>query len=300
MRLVSGAPLIAALLLTGCTLSPLARQTAAFSSATSFVVDNSEDAFRSAVRRNDRVQSALLVARYDTQPMDPHAIKHLIDAEGLRTRRTVLDGLRSYAQTVADLAGGVSSKQLDDASAAVGSNLVSLGSAVSATTPVGIAITPEQANGASTAMKALGEFLISRKINGSLPKTIEAMDPSVDALCKLLLDDIAVLRRQSGNDYEVLLMEQDAFIRHAGKDLQPIERRAEIERLPQILAEKQAADDMLADLERCVRQLALTHHALAAAAGKKDAPSLTARIAELSATGQRLASYYQSLPTATS
>jgi hypothetical protein len=48
-----------------------------------------------------------------------------------------------------------------------------------------------------------------------------------------------------------------------------------------------------------VKELALTHHALAAGAGRKDAASLHARLAELRASGQRLARYYYSLPTET-
>jgi len=45
-----------------------------------------------------------------------------------------------------------------------------------------------------------------------------------------------------------------------------------------------------------VRQLALTHHALAVAATTKDAPSLDARIADLRGAGERLADYYLALP----
>src|SRR5262252_1079025 len=111
------------LLLTGCSLSPLARRTAAFSSATGQVVDNSENAYRAAVRLNDEAQASMLVARYDSpQPMDPHSIRHLIDSKGLQTRTEVLDGLRTYAHTIADLASGVSSPNLDAAAASVGTN----------------------------------------------------------------------------------------------------------------------------------------------------------------------------------
>ncbi|WP_157467296.1 hypothetical protein [Edaphobacter aggregans] len=286
------------LLLTGCSLSPLARRTAAFSSATSLVVDNSENAYRAAVRLNDEAQASLLVARYDSaQPMDPHSLRHLIDPQDLEARTEVLDGLRTYARTIADLSSGVSSSRLDDAAAAVGANLQKMGSALTAATPIGFKITPQEANAASTALKALGEFLTSQKVKSSVPKIIQEMDPNIEAITNLLLSDIAILRDQSGRDYEQLLTQQDSFIRHAGKDLSPTDRRAEIQRLPQILARKQATDDMLAELADCVKQLALTHHALAAAATSKDAPSLEARITDLRAIGSRLASYYESLPT---
>jgi hypothetical protein len=298
-HLVPGAPFFLVLLLTGCVLSPLARHTADFSSATALVTDNSENAFRAAVRLNEQAQASLLVARYDTNPIDPHSLKPLIDARGLAVRSEILDGLRAYATQLADLAGGVSSQPLDDAASAVGGNLMKLSTAISAATPVGITISPQQANASSTALKALGEFLIAHKVRSSVPKVIEEMDPSIDAITKLLLSDVSILRDQAGMDYEQLLMQQDSFIRHAGKDLSPTERRAEIQQLPRILAARQTTDDMLADLEKTLKELALAHHAMAAAAGKKDAESLHARLVELRASGLRLARYYNALPVET-
>jgi len=293
---VSGVPFVFVLLLAGCSLSPLARHTAEFSTATSLVVDNSENAYRAAVRLNDQAQASMLVARYDSpQPLDPHALKHLIDPQGLAARTEVLGGLHAYAQTIADLASGVSSSKLDDAAASVGANLVQMGGAVSAATPIGIDITPQQANAVSTALKALGDFLVSRKVKSSVPKVIQEMDPSVEAICNLLTSDIAILRDQSGRDYEQLLAQQDSFIRHAGPTLSATERREEIQKLPQIILSKQATEDMLADLAESVKKLALCHHALAAAATAKDAQSLDARLADLRASGERLSRFYYSL-----
>jgi hypothetical protein len=107
------------------------------------------------------------------------------------------------------------------------------------------------------------------------------------------------MRRQSALVYEQLLTQQDMFIRKSGSALSPIERRAEIEKLPGILASKQSTDDMLADLQNCLTQLALTHHALAAAAQNSNAASLQQRIADLHAAAERLARFYFSLPTTT-
>jgi hypothetical protein len=282
--------------LAGCSLSPLARNTADFSSATSLVVNNTENAYRAAVRLNEDAQASLLVARFDTaQPMDPHSIRPLIDEKGLKARSDVLDGLRVYAQTIADLASGVSSPKLDEAAAACGSNLKSLGDALAASTPIGISITSTEANAASTALKALGDFLVNRQIKSSVPKVIRDMDPDVDALSKLLSNDIEILRDQAGRDYEQILAQQDGFIRHAGSSLMGGERRTEIQRLPRILASKKATDDMLIDLQASVHKLAVTHHALAAAASIKDSSSLQARIADLRASAEGLATFYESI-----
>jgi hypothetical protein len=283
--------------LAGCSISPLARNTAEFSSAASLVVDNTQNAYRKAVRINEDAQASLLVARFDTDhPMDPHSIRPLIDPKGLETRTKVLDGLRTYAQTIADLASGVSSPKLDEAATACGSNLKSLGDALASSTSIGINVTSAEANATSTALKALGDFLVNRQIKSSVPKVIKDMDPTVEALAKLLISDIDILRDQSGRDYEQILAQEDGFIRHAGSSLSPIERRSEIQRLPRILASEKATDDMLADLKDSIRKLAETHHALAVAAASKNSSSLHARIADLRASAEQLADFYDSLP----
>jgi hypothetical protein len=283
-------------LLAGCSLSPLARNTASFSSAASLVVDNTQNAYRTAVRLNEEAQASLLVARFDSaQPMDPHSIRPLIDDKGLKTRTEVLNGLQAYAQTIADLSNGVSSPKLDEAAAACGANLKSLGDALATSTSIGINVSATEANAASTAFKALGDFLVNRQVRSSVPKVIHEMAPHIEALANLLSSDITTLRDQSGRDYEQLLAQQDSFIRHAGSSLSATERRAEIERLPRILARKQATDDMLGELQTSVRKLAETHHALAVSATSKDSLSLQARIADLRASAEGLATFYQSL-----
>ena len=294
------------LILAGCaTSAPLARHTADFSSATSLVVDNSENAYRAAVRLHDQEQAAIAVAKYDTdKPWDPHSLKPLIDSKGLQARSEVLGGLKAYAQSLADVTNGVDSPQLHAAAASVGTNLQSLGKSInsissdaSSSSTAPSLISPEEANAASTAFKALGDYLVSRKIKSGVPKVIRDMDPQIEAIAQLLVSDIAVIRRQSANDYEQLLTQQDMFIRKSGSALSPTDRRAEIEKLPALLASKQSTDDMLADLQNCLTQLAQTHHALAAAAQNNNADSLQQRIADLHAAAERLASFFFSMHT---
>lgn len=292
--------LLPLLLIVGCaaTSTPLARHTADFSGATSLVVDNSENAYRTAVRLHDQEQAAAAVAKYDSdKPWDPHTLKPLINAQGLQARSDVLDGLKAYAQSLADVTNGVDSPQLNAAATSVGTNLQAMGQTTDPTTGVTAGfITPEEANAASTAFKALGDYLVSRKIKSNVPKVIRDMDPQIAAITVLLNNDIAVIRRQSANDYEQLLTQQDTFIRKSGSALSPTERRAEIEKLPGILASKQSTDDMLAYLQSCLTQLALAHNALATAAQNSNADSLQQRIADLRAAAERLARFYFSLP----
>lgn len=290
--------LVLLVLLAGCSVSPLARHTAAFSSVTNLVVDNSENAYRAAVRLHDREQIVAAVARYDTDPTwDPHTIqiKHLIDDQGLVVRGQVLNGLKLYAQSLSDLTNNINSERLDAASASVGSNLMSLSKNIRNVSSGGFTISQMQANLVSTAIDELGHYLVGKKVKSQVPTIIKNMDPTVESICQLLNDDISILRRQSHNDYEQLLVQQDSFIRHA-QGLSAIERRAEINKLPQILADQQTTDDMLADLQGTLSKLALTHHALAAAAQNNNPESLRDRLAELEAAAQRLSKFYFSLP----
>ena len=285
----------------GCSVSPLAKHTAEFSTATNAVVDNSENAYRAAVRLHDDEQISAAVQKYDTnQPWDPHNIKHLIDARGLDARTNILDGLKTYAQTLADVTNGGQSDSLDASATSLGTNLQQMSATFnpdSSVPPSGFSITPVQANAVSTALKALGDYLASKKVKSAVPTIIRDMDPKIEVLSNLLDSDVTILRRQSANDYEQLLTQQDTFIRKFGSDLSPIERRAEIKKLGQIILRKEATDDMLRELQAAIKDLAETHHVLAAAAQTKNNASFSERIAELLATADRLNHFYDSLPT---
>jgi hypothetical protein len=123
------------------------------------------------------------------------------------------------------------------------------------------------------------------------------MDPQIESLCKLLADDIDTIRAQSTKDNEDLLRQQWVFIQVNRDKLTPLQLRDEIEKLSSLLKTEQTTDSMLADLHSAIVRLALTHHALAAAAQGNSPESLNARIADLQAAGANLGHYYQSLPT---
>ena len=291
------------ILAAGCSLTPLAKHTAAFSTATNQVIISSEDAYRAANRLRQDEQVAAAVYDYDKNPKwspytDP---KPLLTAEQLNARITLLDGLRAYAASLVQITGSQSSKDLDTAAAGVGSNLESLSSTVTTNLKNSIPNAPvmsaEEANGASTAVRALGDYLIAKRVKGSLPKVTQDMNPIVKTLCELLNSDITVLRRQADVDYQTLIEQEDQFIRHPPAPLDPVEHRDEIGRLITLANQQKANDELLAKLQVALHTLELTHQALAAAAQGNDPESIKQKIADLEAAGQSLASFYSSLPT---
>lgn len=287
------------ILITGCSLTPLAKHTAAFSSAAIVVINGSEDAYRTANRLREQEQVAAAVYDYDKNPKwSPYTdTRPLLTTEQLNARITVLNGLKAYAASLVEITGSQKSKKLDSAAAGVGSSLESLSSTAATdlknSIPNAPVLSDAEANGASTAVRALGDYLIARKVKGSLPKVTNDMNPTIRTLCELLNNDIVVLRRQADVDYQTLIEEQDQFIRHTSLD--PAEHRDEIGKLITLAQQQRANDELLAKLQAALHTLDLTHQALAAAAQGNNPESIKQKIAELEAAGQSLSSFYGSL-----
>jgi hypothetical protein len=265
------------------------------------VVNGSKDAYRVANRLYFDEETSAAVLNYDSEPAwDPHSIQPLLTKQQLRVRYTLLDGLRAYAQDLDKIENSPKrARDLDAAASGVGNNLVTLTTNLDEDLggSKGITISQAKANGLSTATKALGEFLIASKVRHGLAGRIDEMDPHIQAICKVLELDITTLQSQANYDYSNLLTQQDLFIRKAGDKLSPVERRAEIRRLPKIIERSEASKALLEDLERAISRLALAHHALAAAARSDDPETVRQRIADLQDSGQVLATFYQSLPS---
>jgi hypothetical protein len=292
------------LLATGC-LSPLAKHTAAFSTATKTVVDNSKDAYRGAMDLRVREQTVAAVYAYDKNPQwSPYKdVTPLLTPDQLEARIKVLDGLKAYAATLVELTSGKATPDQTAAATAAGSSLQSLNQSVamefSTALPNAPVMSDATANGVSTAVLALAQYLSSRKVKGTLPKVTQDMNPQIQTLCKLLEDDTVVLRRQADVDYQQLATDQDLFIRNAGTNLNPIQHRAEVGKLVAIANEQKAHDALLAQLQSALVTLVLTHQALAAAAQGNNPESLSQKIADLQAAGTELGNYYNSLAATT-
>jgi hypothetical protein len=288
-------------LVSGCSLTPIARHAVTFSKATNTVIDNSEDAYRAAIKLRHDEQVAAAVYAYDTDPhWSPYKnMAPLLTPDQLQARIQVLDGFKAYAATLVELTGNKHSKDLSTAAAGVGSSLQALSKTASTSLANAIPNMPVMddttANGISTAVFALGEYLIHRKVEKALPKVTADMNPNVQALCNLLERDIDILRRQADVDYQNLIENQDAFIRHASPPLSQTQHRDEVGKLLDMAAQQKANDELLAELKTAIHKLAGTHEALKNAAQNPDAESLRQKIADLEAAGETLGGFYKSV-----
>jgi len=279
----------------------MAKHATALSTASTEVIRTSEDAYRSAIDLHDREEVSAGVLKVETgKAWDYDQLKPLMTPEALDARIDILEALRAYTKSLSEVTSGVSSPELTAAATAAGTNLKSMGTTIKnapGLAQTGFSITPQTANLVSTATLAIGEYLVSRKVNAALPGITAEMDPQVEQLCTLLNDDIEILRRQSKKDYEDLSRQEWTFIQVNKEKMSPVELRNEIEKLPAFRKDEQRADALLTGLHAALVRLALTHHALTAAAQGNNPEALTARLGEVMAAGSALTTYYKSLPT---
>lgn len=321
----------ASLTLTGC-LQPLHRQGVALRAATAPVVDQAAAAYENANRIHDiRVNYDAVDLFEKTSPVyDPMRTPVLLSEQAIDSRLAVLKALQVYVANVVEITNGTSSPELDAASASLGNALTNTGntlapsmdgvlgiaapepsstttttsttagdttSTTSSTASVpGTAISAAAGNGISTAVNALGQFLVNRAVNKQLPGTIVKMNPVVEKLCQTLASDAEHLRSIEGRDYDDIIDRQTLFIRKS-TTLDPEARRNEIMKLPEIVRQKRAADEQLDTLHAALVKLDMTHQALAAQAQGNNPATLKDKLGDLAAAGSNLGKYYSSLPT---
>ncbi len=318
--------------LTGCT-SHLNKHAAALSAATAPVVDEATAAYRDAEAAYELGSDYEAVTEFDvTQPVyNPRTVKVLLTDQQIQDRLAVLAAFQLYVKDLVAITTRTDSPALDEASKSLGGNLTMIGNTLgpsiqgvlgitpaagpttettvsmvsgtttitstsSSSTPVPV-ISQGTQNILSTGLNALGQFLVYRTIEKDLPQKLEAMDPVVEQLCKLLASDADILQGEEHRIYDRIINQQTLFLRVNKDKLDPGVRNTEIMQLPKLGRQQQAADEKLNTLKAAILKLYLTHHAFAADAQKNNPASLTQDLGELKAAGQSLGKFYLSLPS---
>lgn len=295
----AGVTLSVMLFASGCTTLRAGKHPATFATAANLVVQNATDAYKAANDLHEREEvsaGVLLVEAGKTWEFND--IKPFISPEGMKTRAQILDGLKLYAQSIADDAAGVDSTALTSAAKSTAGDMQSFGATIDTEAgggKTGLSISKEAANGVATALLELGKSLVAKKVNEALPGITTSMDPHIAALCDLLTSDINILRRQARVDYGNLARQEWTFITLYKEKMSPVELHDEVEKLPTFHDDAQSTDAKLADLEAAIGKLKAAHHDLMNAANGKDAETLKAKIADFEAAGSNLGNFYQSL-----
>ncbi len=322
--------------LVGCSTSQLNKHANALSVSLAPVIDQSAAAYRDAVALHNLRADYEAVVAYENKDAsyNPRNVPVLLSEKDIQTRLAVLAALQVYSRSLIEITQGTDSPELDAASKSVGSNLTALGNnlAPSIENVLGIAaseastttttvttvsgsnstttssttssaaplLSPQVRNGISTAVDALGQFLVNRTIANELPAKIESMDPIIQSFCRTLEDDITALDGIEQHDYDRILNLEKQFILEDAQPGENVNRqawRAEIVKLPEIARQQKAAHERLSSLREALNNLALTHHALAAEAQHNNPESLKDKLSDLATAGSELGKFYSSLPT---
>jgi hypothetical protein len=298
---------------TGC-ITTEHQHAVVLAAATAPVIDQAAAAYRDAEKAYELGSDLDAATAFDATDTvyNPRAKKVLLTEQQIEARLKVLAAFQLYVKDVVAITNGTDSPDLDAASQSLGSDLSSVantlgpsiasalgiaqagGSATASSSPTPLVSTGVQ-NGLSTGIDALGQFLVNRTIQKNLPQKIEAMDPVLEQLCKVLADDVSILRGEEHRTYDRIINQQTLFLRENKDKIDPDLRRREIMKLPALAREQSAADERLDNLEAAITKLALTHHALAADAQGNNPESLKQRLGELQAAGESLGKFYSSL-----
>jgi hypothetical protein len=299
----------------GCRL-PLNDSVLALDAATAPVVDQAAATYREANALHNLRIDYDAVTQFDAKDpvYNPRKLEVLLSDKDIEARLAVLEAFQVYTKSLCAITSGTNPKELGEASSAVGGELSSvvntlapsidkaLGIAAGDGSTVGTAISPDVQNGISTGLFALGKFLVNRKIKNELPGKIAEMDPHVQALAKVLENDIDVLQDQERRDYDRIINLQTLYIRESstagqGPDsvLGPDQRRREIMKLPGIVRKQRAADEKLSTLRAAIVLLAQTHQQLTADAQNKNPESFKEKLQDLANAAKELGTFYSSL-----
>ncbi|MGH9561501.1 MAG: hypothetical protein ACRD3S_08605, partial [Terracidiphilus sp.] len=242
------ASLVLCLSLAGCPTTQLNKHANALSVSLAPVVDQSAAAYEDAVavhHLREGYEAALAYENRDAS-YNPRNLPVFLPEKEIQARLAVLAALEVYSKSLIEITRSGDSPDLDAAATSAGSALTSVGndlapsientlgiqasepstttttvSTVSASTSTTTSTTTSSAapllssqvrNGLSTAVDALGQYLVSRKVASELPARIQAMDPTILLFCRTLANDVSALDDIEQRDYDRILDLEKQFL----------------------------------------------------------------------------------------
>ena len=301
------APAAACVLVTACASSKVPTRVQAFADATTLTATNVADALTAVENSFVAVRLDQAALDFDRRGLDAREVAswHFLSDEDRKARLDILKALERYAGNLAALAGGTRFAAFDEATRSLGESLGQVNDDLVRQRLLSHApASDEDLRLFTTAINALGHWLIEGASARSVREQVHAMQEPVARICDLLVLDLGApaepgkagsgLRLQLWNQYDQALEQQDLFLRHNLERLDPVVRRSEIRALATMATEQRRADAALAATQDAVRGLARAHGQLAAAVDGQ-AVEFDAVIGTLLAEGERIKAFYGSL-----
>ena len=322
--------------LAGCPTAQLNRHANALSVSLAPVVDQSAAAYEDAVTVHHLREGYEAAFAYENRDAtyNPRNLPVFLPEKEIHARLALLAALEVYSNSLIEITRSGDSPELDAAATSAGSALTSVGndlapsientlgiqasepstttttistfSASSSTSTSTITssaaplLSAQVRNGLSTAVDALGQYLVNRKVASELPAKIQAMDPTILLFCRTLADDVSALDDIEQRDYDRILNLEKQFLledTQPGKNVNPEAWRAEAMKLPEIARKQKEAHERLVALRDALNNLALTHHALAVEAQHSNSEEMKDKMSDLANAGSALGNFYSSLPS---
>ncbi len=284
------------LLLSGCQISPLATRTAAFSTAATATIAQTENAYQRVNQAYLDAQVTHLVANYDTQGFQSSLFQPILTPKDLAVRTQVLNGLQQYATLLAEVSGNQPITELETQTKAVGSALTKM----QKDDFQSFKVNATDKNIAETAVVAIGSVLIEHQRAHALPRILNQMNPPIQEISRILERDIGTvgspgLASLLHRKFDDQIADEQQYIRINEKALTPDQKRTEIETLPKLLLAQQQADQALAATSKALAAFAACHAALTETKAQKNSPAFRLELAKMEQNVQALSSFYSSL-----
>jgi HPt (histidine-containing phosphotransfer) domain-containing protein len=296
------APLVLATFISGCAGPNLSMQIGNFSTATILTADNTRKAFQLVEDNYYREQvSRLAFNSHNTNKFEKFeldSIKPFISTNALQVRLNILNALTTYAANLSALVGNSSHTNLDQETTAFAGALTTLDTNLVGDLHLQKEVfSPGEIQIFTTAINAIGNWLISYKQEKDAQKAILAMQKPVADICRLFQKDFAILRDQFSEDAALTFAQDRQYIldHNAQFENTPGEKRAVIEMLAEFTQQSKSDLQMLDAMPLAVSKLAQAQTALGQAVSGNKPDNLDSLINELSAEAQRVSKYYRSL-----
>ena len=291
-----------ALLVAGCSVSPLVKNASKFATEATAASKDATNAYLLVEQEHYNAEVERLVTDFGTAKFDLNSIQPFMPPDEMEARTRLIKGLSAYAETLAVVAGDQPLTDVDTQAEAVGKSLKDLSTSDALASMVKKAkIDATSLNAVTTAVDALGRAIINHKRSSELPALLKEAKTPIATICALLQADIgdpekSGLRNQLKNDYLTEIEKQEKFIKN-NPTLSPTDRQAAIKELVTLAKAARDGDKTLAATQKELADLAKTNAALAETDKSKDSPAFKTMLSELVSDGQQLRGFYEKLPT---
>lgn len=260
---------VVCLALTGCMSAAMKRPYASISSAATTATTDTKSAYAAADDAYNGEQTDELVQRFKDRGYTPGEITAFISSKDMKSRMEAVDVISQYGSQINSIlnpkfTAATQSKQQSMASSSSSKSTASKSTSKSTSSPFP-KLTQSEINIAQQAITYIGEALVNVKTRRRLPKAVAKADPSIQILCDLFTKDIDTLRIEIKESYDTRLILENEFIKTNWDNMDALQQRDEIVKLPALEKQARDADDALAKAQDELKRVAEQSHKLAEA-----------------------------------